>query len=115
MASSPVAWRYELLLRLTDLASSVAHVPRVLWSAPADADEPPDASEVERQAVEWAIARRSLDAEVGAASVSRVRRIRWTVNGQPKVSIVIPTTGNMEIIRPCVRSILDRPSMSPTS
>ncbi len=99
------AWRYELLLDLGEKPGPVTHIPRVLWSAPAHATGADTESAGKRGAVAAELERRQASAEVTETEVPGIRRIRWASGGQRKVSIVIPTTGKLDYLVPCVESI----------
>ncbi|MHC4628444.1 MAG: glycosyltransferase family 2 protein, partial [Planctomycetota bacterium] len=101
-------WRFDLLLGLTDGANEVVHIPRVLWSAPFPYAEPDQEYEAERIAVKDALKRRGLAAEVLPANVPGVRRVQWRLTEDPTVSVIIPTTGRMDHLRPCVESFTQR-------
>ena len=105
------AWRYDLLLRLTESAAAVGHIPRVLWSSPATAA----ATQVSRSAAELEVVtatlgRRGSGATAAVQEVTGIRRITWPIDGHPRVSIVIPTTGRMDLVEPCVTSLTTRTS-----
>lgn len=102
------AWRFDWLLRLTEGAHRVAHIPRVLWSAPVKPQRLDRAYEHEREAVTQALARRGTPAAVLPGDVPGARRIQWRSNETPTVSIIIPTTGRMDHLRPCVASIREK-------
>ena len=103
-----LAWRFELLLRLTEGANKVVHIPRVLWSAPFKDQEPKVEYEEERIAVKHALERRGTPAEVPPAEALGARRVKWPLTGNPTVSVIIPTTGRMDHLRPCVASITEK-------
>jgi GT2 family glycosyltransferase len=106
LASSAPAWRYDLLLHLGlgDVQRTIAHVPEVLWSRRDTAAEShPD----ETRAVRDALQRRGSTAEVAETGVSGVRHISWPhPASRPTVTIIIPTTGNLTVLRPCIESLL---------
>lgn len=103
--SGSPAWRFDLLLRLTDAGEGIAHLPDVLWSEEVGTEERGVAAET--TAVEAAVRRRGWRAEVLETDTPGVRRVRWPLTRRPKVSIVIPTTGNPALLRPCVASLLE--------
>jgi GT2 family glycosyltransferase len=105
------AWRYDLLLRLTEQTSRVEHISRVLWTQPITADLTDTLAGAEQRVVEAALARRDCNAEVLPLPVttpdgSPIRRIRRKTTDYPGVSIIIPTTGRLDLLRPCVESLL---------
>lgn len=99
------AWRYDLLLRLTERGAEVGHVKDVLWSAPI-VNKEDDEIIAERNIVED-----HLNSIGSRACVVKkegdIRHIEWSLEGCPKVSIIIPTTGKMKFLVPCLNSILD--------
>jgi GT2 family glycosyltransferase len=99
------AWRYALLLRTSELPHRVEHLPHVLWSEPFRTES---GHEGEAEAVREAVLRRGWRADVLETDTPGVRRLRWQVERQPKVSIIIPTTGNPVLVRPCVESLLEK-------
>lgn len=105
------AWRYDLLLRISESAERITHVPRVLWSSPHGFDpESAALADAERSAVESALKRRGVDADVVPAPGAPIRRVRRRLPFTPKVSIVIPTTGRPDVVRTLVESLLERTS-----
>jgi GT2 family glycosyltransferase len=97
-------WRYDLLLRLTGPLRDVEHIARVLWSVP-QSHMPSKRSQDEVQAVQETIRRRAYDATVEETVRPGVRRIRWHTAKRQKVSIIIPTTGRIDYLRPCLDSL----------
>ncbi len=97
---------HDLVLRVTERAREIVHVPHVLYSwavvpgsAAGSADAKPYAFEAGRKAVEEHCGRTGIDAvvefAVPSASIFRVRR---KVRGNPLVSIVIPTRGSSAMV-----------------
>lgn len=100
------AWRFDLLLRATDGPTTVLHVPRVLWSVPSSRGAPWMDGDEELAAVRSAMDRRGHQATVEATPERPgVRRVRWQPSSRPKVSIIIPTTGRLDYLRPCLDSL----------
>lgn len=98
-------WRYDLWLRLTETDASVHHVREALWSQPYVAT--PEAALLQREqlAVEAALQRRQVTARVSAIADGTIRRIHWPLpESPPLVSIIIPTTGRLELVQPLVES-----------
>ncbi|HEY2615622.1 MAG TPA: glycosyltransferase [Chthoniobacterales bacterium] len=83
---------YDLALRATERAREIVHIPRVLYhrrehSRPAVAPRQPDTRNPKLAALEEAMRRRNLSAEV--LEYPRANRVRLKISQWPKVSIVI--------------------------
>jgi GT2 family glycosyltransferase len=115
---------WDLVLKVSERARSVVHVPRVLYhwriletSAAAAAAAKPWAFEAGRRAVQAHCERIGLPAEVERdAADPGVLHLRPRLDRQPLVSIVIPTGGQVRDVRfepvvlvlHCIRSIVER-------
>ena len=115
---------WDLVLRVTERARRIAHVPRILYhwrmldsSVAAGGDVKPYAHGAGVRAVQAHCDRIGLPAEVEAdAEDSGVLHLHPRLREQPKVSIIIPTNGQIRQVRfedrvlvvNCVRSILER-------
>jgi O-antigen biosynthesis protein len=115
---------WDLVLRVTERARAVLHVPRVLYhwriletSAAAAAAAKPWAFEAGARAVQAHCDRIGLPAEVERdAADPGVLHLRPRLEHEPLVSIVIPTAGQVRDVRfepvvlvvNCVRSIVER-------
>lgn len=115
---------WDLVLRVTERARRVVHVPRVLYhwrvletSAASAAEAKPWAFEAGARAVQAHCERIGLPAEVERdAADPGVLHLRPRPRREPKVSIVIPTAGQVRDVRfepvvlavNCVRSIVER-------
>lgn len=102
---SAVSLRYYLLLVLGDAARSVARVPEVLWSET-------QGSRLARQQFEGAwleqfLADREPTAQVKSQGKGEhaVRHVDRELIGQPLISIIIPTMGKLELIKPCLETL----------
>jgi GT2 family glycosyltransferase len=102
---------HDLLLRATERARSVLHVPKVLYHSrkvtgrpAAVPDAVPPALEGSRRAVEDALARRGI---AGTATMPRpgIVRVQRHVAQPPLVSIVVPTRDRADLLRALVGSL----------
>jgi len=113
---------YDLVLRVSERARAIAHIPRVLYhwrmsvgSTAADADAKPYALEAGRRAVEEHLNRMGINAEV-TLTEQRYLRVRRTPQATPRVSLIIPTNGargrvwgqSLTLVENCVASIIAR-------
>jgi len=92
---------HDLLLRVSERAREIVHVPEVLlhWrqspaSVATDTGRKPQAYEAGRRAVADHLTRIGVEATVETGAHDGVYRIRRRVTGTPTVSVVIPTRGS---------------------
>jgi O-antigen biosynthesis protein len=106
---------WDLALRLTERTRRIAHIPEPLYSWRAvpgsvaeKADAKPYAFESGRRAVVDALQRRGYSGRADSTSWPGWFRARYSLPGQPKVSIIIPTKDRVDLLRNCVESITER-------
>ncbi|MBW3632377.1 MAG: glycosyltransferase family 2 protein [Chloroflexi bacterium] len=105
---------YDLALRVTEQFGQVHHVPEVLVTSITTAPgpgEPWHASnwqEAECRALEDALARRGLDGSVERGIHPGTWRVRYRWPETPGVTVVIPTGGKLDMLRPCLTDLLER-------
>jgi GT2 family glycosyltransferase len=106
---------YELLLRCIEQTSPerIRHIPYVLYhwraipgSAAHSADSKPYAWEAGRRAILEHLGRRGIKADVGRAGMAFYQVDYAQPSQLPKVSIVVPTTARLNLIKPCIISLL---------
>jgi GT2 family glycosyltransferase len=102
-STSGLAWRYALLLTAAVAPAKVVHVPRVLWSAPANPTGPEE--EAQQDAVVAYLERREPGATVVASGLPGIRRLTWPLPHPPRVSMVIPTTCRLDLVQTCIGSL----------
>ncbi len=106
---------YDLILRATEKAGMVCHIPRVLYhwrvsrtSAAGNANAKPYAFESARKALTEHIRRIGLDGTVGDGLFSNAYRISYGIKNRPMVSIIIPNRDHVDMLKKCVNSVLDK-------
>ncbi|MGH9102585.1 MAG: glycosyltransferase family 2 protein, partial [Acidimicrobiales bacterium] len=103
---------YDLMLRATERARRVVHVPEVLYhwrkaagSAAADANAKPWAHRASRRALQGAVRRRGEDAEVARGPIEGWYYVRRDIPDPAPVSIVIPFRDQPRLLRRCVDTL----------
>ena len=106
---------YDLILRLTEQAEKIVHVPKILYywraheaSTASNAGAKPYVAAAARKALAAHLARIGLEGEVLDAAMPTVYRIRYRIQGTPMISILIPSKDHREDLRRCVESILQK-------
>jgi GT2 family glycosyltransferase len=107
---------YDLFLRVTEQTDRIVHIPKVLYhwrkipgSAAAVSDAKPYAHEAAKRALESALSRRNRAARI-VVNRPGTFTVRYAIAGTPKVTIVIPTKDMVELLKPCVESIINKSS-----
>ena len=104
-ASLVAGGEYDLVLRCSEQAGVVSHVPMLLCERAAERLDP---TEVERRALADAAARRGFAAEVLPGATSGSWRLRRTLPVGGMVSIIIPTAGTGGHIETCINTLRER-------
>ena len=110
---------YDFILRCTETAGRIEHLPRVLYHwrmHPLSTAENPDsktyAFEAGRRAIEEHLKRVGIAGTVERTGRPGYYRVRYGLQGQvsalPRISIVIPNKDETETLRTCINSILTR-------
>jgi len=108
-----LAWRYELLLHLTNLSKANQRIAKVLWSKPvASIDAESAIFEDESQRLKDYLQANDLETTLACVPESRTRHVIWNLETSELVSIIIPTTGNLNVIKPCIDSIRNKTDYS---
>jgi GT2 family glycosyltransferase len=102
---------YDLLLRIVELTNRIGHISRPLYSwrkvagsAAASTSAKPFAHETAKKALMEALSRRGLKGEVLEAA-GKYHRVAYAIEGDPLVSIIIPTRDRVDLLRRCIESI----------
>jgi glycosyltransferase involved in cell wall biosynthesis/SAM-dependent methyltransferase len=106
---------FDLVLRLTERARKVHHIPKVLYhwrmvpsSTAATAGAKPYTWEAGRRALTDALTRRAIAGRVDLGPYPNTYHVRRDILGKPRVSIVVPFRDEPALLRQCVGSILER-------
>lgn len=103
---------YDVMLRATELARRIVHIPKVLYhwrvvagSAAGDTEAKPWAHLASRRVLEDAVDRRGLDAVVGTGPFPGAYHVRHAIRGTPSVSVIIPFRDQAGLTVTCLDSL----------
>ena len=106
---------YDLILRLTEKAERICHIPRILyyWRAHRDSvaesvGAKPYVIDAAKRALAEHLERVGLKGEVLDSRVPSIYRIRYEIGGEPLVSVLIPSKDHREDLKRCVDSIRNK-------
>ncbi|GEM_PF-1830671 len=110
---------YDLVLRIAEASTRIAHIPDALYSwrqhaasAAAKGEHKPWAWMAAQRALRDWLRRRERAGQGGGwteeGAWEDVHRVRFKLPGRPKVSVVIPTRNGRDLLERCVNSILER-------
>ncbi len=108
---------HDLVLRcaLETSPERIRHIPRILYhrraiesSTAANRGVKPDAWRAGRRAIQEYLAKRDLRATVGRAPLEQYQVEYELHSPRPRVSVLVPTTGNPSLLGPCLNSVLSR-------
>ncbi|MCR5737367.1 MAG: glycosyltransferase family 2 protein [Eubacterium sp.] len=109
---------HDFVLRLTEKAKRVAHIPEILyyWRAhPGSVAEEigvkPYVVEAGIKAIERRVERMGKEGEVSTVAEGlTIYRVKYKIQGKPKVSILIPNYNHLEDLKKCLDSIFEKSS-----
>ena len=106
---------YDLYLKVLEQTDKIIHIPKVLYhwrkipgSTAAGFSEKSYAQEAGRKAIENAMKRRVIDANVSNGRYPGTYKVSYTLKSNPLVSIVIPFKDKPELIKMSIESILQK-------
>jgi len=108
---------HDMILRLTDNAKKIVHVPRVMYywrshagSVASGIEAKPYAIAAAKGAVAEHLKKHGFDgfAISSTRAFATIFRIQYQILGHPKISIVIPNKDHVEDLKRCVTSILEK-------
>ena len=105
---------YDFIFRLTEKAERIEHVPEVLYhwrtSESSTADNPMSktyAYEAGKRAIEEHLVRSKIRGTVEILPDFGFYRVRYPVQGEPLVSIIIPNKDQASMLRSCIESVFE--------
>lgn len=103
---------YDLILRLTEQAEKIIHIPRILYywrshanSVAQDISAKPYTLNASKKALAQHLKRIGLKGEVKDSSVPSTYQIAYEIEGNPLVSILIPNKDNVSVLKKCLDSL----------
>lgn len=103
---------HDLMMRVTEKARRVSHLPKILYhwraiagSAASSSEAKPWAHLAGYGAVRDALERRGEPGEVLPGAFAGARRVKRAISGSPLVSIILPFRDGGELLHACVESI----------
>ena len=108
---------HDMILRLTDNAKKIVHVPRVMYywrshagSVASGIEAKPYAIAAAKGAVAEHLRKHGFDhfQITSTRAFATIFRIQYQILGHPKISIVIPNKDHLEDLQRCVSSIIER-------
>lgn len=103
---------FDVMLRATERARRVVHIPRVLYhwravagSAAGDSAAKPWAHDASRRAVADAMARRGIDGRLDDGPFPGAYHVRRRVSGDPLVSVLVPFRDQASMTARCLESL----------
>jgi glycosyltransferase involved in cell wall biosynthesis/LmbE family N-acetylglucosaminyl deacetylase len=107
---------WDFVLRLSEQTHRISHIPKVLYhwriipgSTAADISAKSYILDASQRVREAALLRRGLNATIEPiVQVPGYFRVAYQLQGNPLISIIIPTRDNAEVLRRCVESIRQR-------
>ena len=106
---------YDIILRMTEFTQNIVHIPKILyhWRVHKDStaktpEAKPYTREAGRKAVEDHLKRIGLEAVVREGRLIGTNEVEYKVIGNPKVSIMIPNKDEIDTLKVCLNSILEK-------
>lgn len=111
---------YDLALRVVERTKSIFHIPKILYHWRKIATSTASSTSAKnmtdgpaKRALEDYVQRNNLQAEVLVDPVTSYHRVKYTIQGEPLVSILIPTNGKiaktdkgeMNLLKNCLESV----------
>ncbi len=103
---------YDMILRLTEKAAKIVHIPKILyyWRASAqstamDISAKPYTMVAAKKALAAHLARIGLEGSVTDSSIPSTYRITYPIHGNPLVSILIPNMDHIDSLSKCITSV----------
>lgn len=105
---------FDIIIRATENTKNIIHIPKVLYhwrvhpnSTAMVSESKPYAYEAGIKVIQDHLARQNLKAKVShGGDIKGVYEVEYEVEGNPKVSILIPNKDSIKLLKNCINSIL---------
>lgn len=102
---------YDMYLRLIEKANKIYHIARVLYHnriSENNVEENSLSEECGKEVLENHLKRIGLDASVSNGLITNTYKINYKIKNEPKVSIIIPNKDEVDTLKTCINSILNK-------
>ena len=106
---------YDMILRLTEKARRIVHIPQVLYywrshpsSVASDVSAKPYTMTAAKKALAEHLKRAGLAGTVEDSRIPTTYHIKYEIAGNPKISIIIPNKDHIDDLSKCINSILEK-------
>lgn len=103
---------YDLFLRLTECTSNIYHISKILYhwrvhrnSTAASLGAKEYTVDAARRALQAHLNRIGLEGQIEPGLILGTHRVNYKIQGEPKVSIIIPTKDHIDDLSKCLESI----------
>lgn len=103
---------YDMILRLSEVAEHIVHIPKILYywrahknSVASDISAKPYTLVAAKKALAEHLQRCGLKGDVLDSAVPSTYRVRYEIQGVPKITIVIPNMDHIDILDQCINSV----------
>ena len=103
---------YDLIFRATEQANQIVHIPKVLYhwrmnenSVALSSDAKPYAYEAAKRVIAAHLKRIGVKGKVEDSSILGIYKVKYEVQGNPKVSIIIPNKDYIGTLKVCLKSL----------
>ncbi len=105
---------YDLILRLSEVAKNIVHIPKVLYywrrhsnSTASDISAKPEAIQAGANAIKEHLKRKNIQGEVmPQKNHPGAYRVKYALLKRPLVSVIIPNKDHVDDLRKCIGSVL---------
>lgn len=106
---------YDIVLRLTEVADKVVHIPKILYywrahenSVASDISAKPYTLTAAKKALAEHLDRIGIKGMVCDSRIPSTYQIKYEILGKPLVSIIIPNKDHMDDLDKCIRSVVEK-------
>ncbi len=106
---------YDLILRLTEKAKSIVHIPKALYfwrshkaSVASDVSAKPYVIDSAKRAIKAHIERLGLQGTVEDAIIPTNYKVQYNITGNPLISIIIPNKDHIDDLDKCLSSVYEK-------